>query len=235
MNYILCIETAVEDSSVCLSSGKKIINFKQTTSSRDSAAWLHPAISDLLKESNILLKDVAAVAVSAGPGSYTGLRVGMATAKGLCYSLQVPLITISTLKMMAASTAADALASSSDISHLKNNLVCPMIDARRMEVFTAVYDMNMTELLQPQNLILENNSLKALLDKNFITFSGNGSIKFKQLVQHPNALFINNKFNAEHLVPFAIEAYERRYFTDLAYSEPFYGKEFYSPAPKQIL
>jgi tRNA threonylcarbamoyladenosine biosynthesis protein TsaB len=224
VNYILSIETAVEDSSVCLSSANKIIGFKQTSSTRDSASWIHPAINELLKESNVLFKDLAAVAVSAGPGSYTGLRVGMATAKGLCYSLQIPLITISTLKMMAASTAAVAA-----------TLVCPMIDARRMEVFTAVYDMNMTELLQPQNLILEKNSLKHLLDNNFITFSGNGSFKFKQLVQHPNALFINNKFNAEHIVPLAIEAFEKKNFTDLAYSEPYYGKEFYSPAPKQIL
>jgi tRNA threonylcarbamoyladenosine biosynthesis protein TsaB len=234
VNYILCIETAVEDSSVCLSSCKKIIGFKQTATTRDSASWIHPAISDLLKESKVLLKDLAAVAVSAGPGSYTGLRVGMATAKGLCYSLKIPLLTISTLKMMAASTAAVAT-SASGTSVLNNNLVCPMIDARRMEVFTGVYDMNMTELLQPHNLIIEENSLKALLDNNIITFSGNGSIKFKQVVQHPNALFINNKFNAEHLVPLAFEAFEKKDYTDLAYSEPYYGKEFFSPLSKQKL
>lgn len=231
MNIILCIDTAVEESSVCLTSGNNIINFKQSCSSRDSAAWLHPAINEMMNESNILFADLAAVAVSAGPGSYTGLRVGMATAKGFCYSLKIPFITISTLKMMAASTIAAAAIHTLSADYL----VCPMIDARRMEVFTAVYDMNMTEILLPQNLILENDSFKALLEKNSIIFSGNGSNKFKQVIQHPNALFINNKFNAEHLVPLAIEAYERKNFTDLAYSEPYYGKEFYSPAPKQII
>jgi tRNA threonylcarbamoyladenosine biosynthesis protein TsaB len=232
VNYILSIETAVEDSSVCLSLGDSIINFKQTNLSRDSAAWLHPVISDIIKESKIDFKDLAAVAVSAGPGSYTGLRVGMATAKGLCYSLKIPLITISTLEMMAASSAAIATSFGSDLP-TTNFLICPMIDARRMEVFTAAYDKNMTVLLQPHNLIIENDSLKTLLEKNFIIFSGNGSSKFKQVVQHPNSLFIKNKFNAEHLVPLAIKAYEAKHFTNLAYSEPYYGKEFYSPAPKQ--
>src|SRR4029079_3666588 len=124
------------------------------------------------------MHQVAAVAVSAGPGSYTGLRVGMAAAKGLCYALRIPLLTINTLQMMAAAAVAEP-----------TDLLCPMIDARRMEVFTGLYTKKLDAVMPAQALILQENSFADVLQKHTVTFFGNGSEKCKTVIQHPNAVF----------------------------------------------
>lgn len=168
------------------------------------------------------MTQLEAVAVSAGPGSYTGLRIGMAAAKGLCYALNCPLITINTLQMMAAAAAAEP-----------TSLLCPMIDARRMEVFTGLYTRELEEVLPAQALVLDQDSFATELETTTITFFGNGSAKFQKLLQHPNAVFKNITADASHLAGFAHRAFLQQAFTDLAYSEPFYGKAFYSPPPKR--
>ena len=221
MSYILNIETAVTSASVCLAEDQEPISLKINPSQKDSAAWLHIAIRDLLAEHKLTLPDLAAVAISAGPGSYTGLRVGMAAAKGLCYVLQKPLITINTLTMMAASANAE-----------ETELFCPMIDARRMEVFTAIYNKNLQEIVAPVNLILENQTFSELLKDHSITFFGNGSEKFKNILQHANARFRNIETSAKDMTALSFSKFKQKDFADLAYAEPYYGKEHYSPLPK---
>lgn len=219
VSWILNIDTAVQTASICLAQNEECIAVKINSSQNDHAAWLQPAIVSMLQEHNLQMKDLAAIAVSAGPGSYTGLRVGMATAKGLCYALHIPLILISTLEMMA-------------VSALKEDarFFCPMIDARRMEVFTAVFDNSLNEIEAPRNEILSETSFQNLLDKGHVVFFGNGSNKFKTLITHPNAFFKNIEATAVQMTGLAYEKMSRNEFANLAYSEPFYGKEFYSPA-----
>ena len=223
VSWILHIDTAVQTASVCLSKNEKSIGVKMNSSQNDHAAWLQPAIVSLLREHDVPMKNLAAIAVSAGPGSYTGLRVGMATAKGLCYALQLPLITLSTLKMMAVSALKE-----------NANFFCPMIDARRMEVFTAVFDHSLEEIEAPRNQILSDTSFQNLFVQGEVVFFGNGSNKFKTLVTHPNALFKNIETTAEQMAGLAFEKMKKKEFANLAYSEPFYGKEFYSPALNKL-
>ena len=217
MSYILNIDTAVVSASLCLAKDDQVLKLKVNPSQKDHASWLHVAIKQLMEEAGLSLRELDAIAVSSGPGSYTGLRVSMATAKGLCYALQKPLITVSTLKMMAVA-AIDA----------STDLLCPMIDARRMEVFTAVYDHSLVEILSPVNIILENESFKELLHTSSILFFGNGSEKLKPLVSHQNAQFKNLEANAEHMTGLSFSQFEKQEFADLAYAEPYYGKAFYT-------
>ena len=225
MNYLLHIDTAVQTASVCLSDGPQPIGEKTNAAQRDHAAWLQVAVRDLCTESGLALSDLSAVAVSAGPGSYTGLRVGMSAAKGLCYALRIPLITVNTLQMMAA--AARSLP--------EEGLLCPMIDARRLEVFAGLYHRSLEEIIKPQNYLLENGLFLPYLEKSRIIFFGNGSDKWQGIVTHKNAVFENVTATASAMLPLSWAAFEKRQFADLAYSEPFYGKEFYSPAPKRNL
>jgi tRNA threonylcarbamoyladenosine biosynthesis protein TsaB len=217
VNYILNIDTAVQSSSICISQNGNLLLSANNSSAKDSAAWLHMAIRDILNKAQLQPVQLNAVAVSAGPGSYTGLRVGMATAKGLCYSLNIPLITVNTLKQMAGAARKNQQA-----------LLCPMIDARRMEVFTAVYDKDLNEKLPPANLILNNNSFSELLNDNQICFFGNGSAKFMSVMRHHNAIFLDVTIDSTHMISFSHEMLNNNIFADLAYEEPYYGKDFHS-------
>lgn len=218
MSLILNIDTAVQTSSVCLAENDIALVVKINPSQKDSAAWLHIAIKELLDEKSVSPYQLDAIAVSEGPGSYTGLRVGMSAAKGLCYALQKPLITINTLKMMAAA-----------IEKNSTGLLCPMIDARRMEVFTAVFDQQLSSIIPPTNLILNENSFHELLQKHTILFFGNGSTKFQPIAQNKNAKFLNIEVIATDMTALSYEKFARKEFADLAYSHPFYGKDFHSP------
>ena len=223
MSIILNIDTAVETSSVCLAKDGKALGVKINPSQKDSAAWLHIAIHELLQEHNLTIQQLDAIAVSEGPGSYTGLRVGMSTAKGLCYVAQKPLITINTLQMMAVATQNEP-----------TDLLCPMIDARRMEVFTAVFDHQLNYVLQPANLILNENSLEDLLKDCTILFFGNGSSKFRELIKHHNAMFKTLEISALFMVSLSNKKFVKQDIANLAYSQPFYGKDFHS-SPKLSL
>jgi tRNA threonylcarbamoyladenosine biosynthesis protein TsaB len=224
VDLILNIDTAVQGASISLAANGTDIDSKQTFETNDSAAWIHVAIRDLLHENDLTVNDLKAIGLSSGPGSYTGLRVGMATAKGLCYALSVPLITVNTLEMMASAAAP-----------LANSLLCPMIDARRMEVFTGVFNPDLSVVLPVSNLVLEDNSFADLLDSNKVTFFGNGSDKWKTLVKHENALFLDLSASASDLSPLTYRLYSNKSFTELAYSEPLYGKEFYSPPARPLV
>jgi len=214
---ILNIDTAVQTASVCLSRQNKSLDLRENPSQTDHAAWLQVAIRDMLDQSGLKPGDIQAVAVSAGPGSYTGLRVGMASAKGLCYALNIPLILINTLKIMAVSGKKET-----------KNLMCPMIDARRMEVFAAVYDQELHEIMSPQNLVIDENSFSHILSGTNVCFFGNGSKKFQQVCTNVNAEFKDVHYTAEHMISLSYKQFSEGVFTNLAYSEPFYGKDFYS-------
>ncbi len=167
MSFILNIDTAVKTSSVCLSQNENVVGLKINPSQKDSAAWIHVAIGELMHEATLQLQQLDAVAVTEGPGSYTGLRVGMATAKGLCYTLNKPLILVNTLKTMAFSAQGE-----------NTDLLCPMIDARRMEVFAAVFDKELNIIEAPGNFILDEYSFNQLWHQHTVCFFGNGSDKF---------------------------------------------------------
>jgi tRNA threonylcarbamoyladenosine biosynthesis protein TsaB len=223
VNLILHIDTAVQVASVCLSDGDTVIDTLVNPSEKESASWLHVAIQSILQQNGFVPAQLAAVAVSTGPGSYTGLRVGLSAAKGLCYALSIPLIGINTLQMMAAG-----------VQQATTALLCPMIDARRMEVFTALYDQSLQTVLPPTNLILDETAFSGWLDNHSITFFGNGSKKAEGLIKHANAFFTDNAATANDMVLLAADKFEKNDFLDLAYSEPFYGKDFHSPISKKI-
>lgn len=172
-----------------------------------------------------------AVAVSMGPGSYTGLRIGLSEAKGLAYALDIPLIGISTLELMATRV----MFSSDEVD--PDSILVPMIDARRMEVFTAAYDFGLTTLMEPQPLILDDHSYEDLLATGRPTlFFGDGSDKARAVISAPNAVFVPDVVPlAVDMVALAERDYARRQFIDLAYSTPAYLKEFQATKPKSCV
>lgn len=230
MSLILHIDTAVSTASVCISKDGSLLAMAENRNQKDHAEWLHSAIDRLLKENGIEINDLNAVAVSNGPGSYTGLRVGLASAKGFCFALNIPLITISTLEVMTIS-ALESQFTNQLIN--QSTLFCPMIDARRMEVFTALYDKELNIILMPHAKIIDEKSFEKELDANQILFFGNGVEKCKTLINHTNALFATVEHNASFMIEPAERKMSAKDFTDLAYTEPFYIKDFHTVQPKK--
>lgn len=226
MPLLLNIDTATEHASVCLSNESGVLLLKESQDQKNHGAFLQPAIQQILLETGIDLQAVDAISVTEGPGSYTGLRVGLASAKGLCYALQKPLIAINTLKVMA-------LAAINQGAHSTNTLFCPMIDARRMEVFTAIYDSYLHQIEAPNAKILDNTSFEAIISQQPMVFSGSGSIKIQAILSNSNAFFSSVQHTAAHLSVLAHQSFKEANFVDLAYFEPFYLKAFYSPAAKK--
>jgi len=225
MSLILNIDTATEQASVCLAVSGKSLAVRLNNIQKDHAAWLHTAIQEVMQEAKKEMNEIKAVAVTAGPGSYTGLRVGMASAKGICYALNVPLILENTLYVMARA----AITQWKNTNNVKDELlICPMIDARRMEVFTAVYSWDLKEIAAPVAKELENDFFMTFLNKGSILFIGSGILKAKSLLKNPKFLFYDLIYNGLHLAELTHEKYENKQFANLAYSEPIYIKEFYS-------
>lgn len=220
MRLILNIDTASENAHISFAENGKVLHTLGNESQKEHASFLQAAIDQLVRSAGINLKDVDAVAATAGPGSYTGLRVGMASAKGLCYALKKPFITINTLEVLTAS-ALQLFPSEND-----NSFYCPMIDARRMEVFTAIYKHDLTINTEPCALILDDSSFEKELTKNKIIFFGSGSIKWGNLCKHPNAVFKTVAILPESMSNLSNYLFLEKKFTDLAYSEPLYLKEF---------
>jgi tRNA threonylcarbamoyladenosine biosynthesis protein TsaB len=224
---ILNIDTATEDAGVCITVGGEAIATELNSDQKDHASWVQVALKNLLEKSAYAMKDLHAVAVTSGPGSYTGLRVGMATAKGICYALKIPLITVNTLEAMAYSVR-EFYGNS-----VANSLLCPMIDARRMEVFTAMYDYDLDTVIEPVALVLDAETFKEQLNKKHVVFFGSGSAKWKPLCNHSNAIFGPFKIlKISHLGNMATSLYLKGIFADLAYENPVYLKEFYSYTKK---
>lgn len=215
--YILQINTAFSEASIGISKNGELLAESVNPDQYDHASFLQPAILELCNIVQINLKELSAVSVVNGPGSYTGLRVGLSSAKGICYALNIPLLCINTLEWMAFG----------NLSH-ESALICTMIDARRSEVFTAIYDKNMVSTVQPTAMVLDEKSFESLLNKYSIAFVGNGSEKWQALCKHSNASFPESLQNAVHLSTMAYNLLLKKDFADLAYSEPYYIKEFFS-------
>lgn len=219
MALILNIDTAVTTASVCLANNGEILSFEKNENSRDHSTWLHTAIKNIFDKAGKSMNELDAVAVTGGPGSYTGLRIGMATAKGICYAMNKPLIILNTLQVMANSALQE-----------EAEQLCPMIDARRMEVFAAIYDKKLNVIKNPAAIILEDKSFAKELETHRICFFGNGSNKYAVILKHPNAYFAEIKTDARNMVLPAEERFRNKEFADLAYVEPLYLKEFYTTA-----
>ncbi|MCW3087599.1 MAG: TsaB protein required for threonylcarbamoyladenosine ((6)A) formation in tRNA [Sediminibacterium sp.] len=228
MPLLLNIDTATEHASVCISRRGDVLEMVASSEQKNHASFVQPAIQALLHATGLELSEMAAIAVTAGPGSYTGLRVGLASAKGICYVLGKPLIMVNTLEVMAQAAR--------EYYQLKEQILpadtvfCPMIDARRMEVFTALFNPALDEIAAPHALVLDEGSFENRLRDHPMVFSGSGCHKLKTLVSSPNAHFPDLQHTAAHLASRALIAYESNRFADLAYSEPLYVKEFFNPA-----
>lgn len=221
MSLILNIDTSMELAFVALAMNESVIAFSENSIQKDHAGFLHPAIKIIMENSGKQLCDLDAVAVTAGPGSYTGIRVGMATAKGLCFALSKPLITINTLELLAA----DAIYNHKGDG---NYLFCPMIDARRMEVYTALYDKERKEVLSPTALVIDEDFYRKFPTGYDRVLFGSGAAKCKNLHMFNDAIFIENVNIPQAMAVISAECFGRNSFTDLIFSEPFYLKEFHN-------
>jgi tRNA threonylcarbamoyladenosine biosynthesis protein TsaB len=231
MALILNIDTALDSAYISLAENEQGLGYAINETAKDHAAWIQPAIHKLIKESGWRIADLNAIGVSIGPGSYTGLRIGLSTAKGLCFALKIPLITINTLEIIAFSAINDIAAHDPDLLS-RNLFICPMIDARRMEVFTAVYNSSLVEIYEPHPRILDALTFDELLKRQKILFLGNGSIKFRQLCQNANAIFKKLALSPFALSQLTYKNFIGNNFATLAYAEPIYLKEFFTKQPK---
>ncbi|WP_410221281.1 tRNA (adenosine(37)-N6)-threonylcarbamoyltransferase complex dimerization subunit type 1 TsaB [Pedobacter sp.] len=226
MPTILQIETATQVCSVAIAVNGKTIALKEQKTPNIHASSLTCFIGDVMQEAGLKYHDLDAIAVSKGPGSYTGLRIGVATAKGLCFALDKPLIAINTLTLMA----------NGYINAHPNfgGLICPMIDARRMEVYTAVYTNKLNFYEEVSAKIIDEKSFSLYLQNHFIAFIGDGAAKCKPVIDNVNAHFYDTNFNsAAHMSKLAAQAFKEQKFEDVAYFEPFYLKDFVATTPKK--
>jgi tRNA threonylcarbamoyladenosine biosynthesis protein TsaB len=228
MTHILCIETATEICSVAIAKNGETIALVEDTQGNNHASQLHILVAKALEKADLQFSDLHAIAVSKGPGSYTGLRVGVSAAKGYCYALQIPLIAINTLQSLAN-------------GFLQNNpsysgVVCPMIDARRMEVYCALFNQTLHEVLPTQANIIDEQSFAEELTQNQITFIGNGAAKCQNTITHGQAKFdVSIRCNASYLSQLVQEAFTQNNFEDVAYFEPYYLKDFIGTVAKKLV
>jgi tRNA threonylcarbamoyladenosine biosynthesis protein TsaB len=218
MAFLLHIDTSMEIASICFSRDGELLELAKNGDPKNHSSWLHSAIKKLSENNSFHLEELDGISVTIGPGSYTGLRVGLSAAKGLCFALNKPLVAVGTLEMMA-----------NGIRNKFDGLICPMIDARRMEVFTAVYNQSMQPIVKPTAMIVDKESFSDLLTHHSIVFTGSGSQKLKNLILDPNAVFVDGIFTANDMITVAEKNYNEGKLADLAYTEPMYLKEFYFP------
>lgn len=229
MACILHIETSTDVCSVAVSSDGACIHYDETREPQAHARILAPFVRDALSFADNHAIPVDAVSVSIGPGSYTGLRIGLSTAKGVCYGRNIPLITIPTLQLLCVSSLLQERVP-------EGALLCPMIDARRMEVYAAVYDRALREVRPAAADIVEADTYDDFLNEHDVYFLGNGSEKCHDVLTHPHAHFIEQQVPlAKYMFPLAEKAFLRGQFADTAYCVPFYLKQFVAGKPKNLL
>lgn len=229
MSIILGIETSTKVCSIAISKNNQLLAMEEVGGAYTHAENVNPFIEKVVKKASINFSDIDAIAVSKGPGSYTGLRIGVSSAKGLCYALNKPLIAIGTLQAMALRMAKQ--------SANKNLLFCPMIDARRMEVYAAIYDAN-NELIEPISAkIIDENSFAEVLTNHKVMFFGDGATKCKAVLEgNSNALFDDDTLpSAIEINELASKKLNNNELEDVAYFEPFYLKDFIATTPKKII
>ena len=221
MSLILNIETATKNCSVSLSNNGNLITYREIAEQGYShAEKLHVFIEEVLSESNIQFGDLKAVAVSQGPGSYTGLRIGVSAAKGLCYALNIPMIALDTLSVLAHQI------------QIKEGLIIPMIDARRMEVYSAVFDSQYQKIIETQAEIITEESFNAYDET--IYFLGDSATKCKEVLKQSNHIFMEDIVypSSKDMARLGFEKYKENDFVDVAYFEPLYLKDFVATTPK---
>lgn len=225
MPLILHIDTATEYAGTCLSRDGIILAKKEHELQREHAAFIQPAIQELMQETGISLKALDAVAVTGGPGSYTGIRVGLSSAKGICFALNKPLIILNTLAVIAQA----ALEAWKKLNPLLTDpiILYPMIDARRMEVFCGKYNQQLLALQESAALILSEVFLRDLIHPEKIIFCGNGAHKLEAFTLPNNTSILINQHTVNHMITLAEWAFFNHNFADLAYAEPIYIKDFY--------
>jgi len=216
MATILCIETSTTNCSVAISINGKTVAIKEENNKQYShAEKLHLFIEDVLNNANIQKLQLDAIAVSKGPGSYTGLRIGVSSAKGLCFALDIPLISIPTLEALAYQVSEN------------DGIIIPMLDARRMEVYSSVFNPEKEEVRETQAQVLDESSFRDYLNKNKVYFIGDGVEKFKNICKNKNAVFIEDKFpSANEMGCLAELKHKKSDIENVAYFEPYYLKDF---------
>ncbi|NHN27495.1 tRNA (adenosine(37)-N6)-threonylcarbamoyltransferase complex dimerization subunit type 1 TsaB [Flavobacterium jejuense] len=215
MSIILNIETATKNCSVSLAKGGKTIICEEiATENFSHAEKLHVFIDAILEKTNLTFKNINAVAVSQGPGSYTGLRIGVSSAKGLCYALGLPMIAIDTLELLARRIK------------IENGIIIPMIDARRMEVYTSFFDKNHLKIRETKAEIIDESTYNEINDTMHLV--GDGALKFKETLTTANFIFYDEVVypSANEMSALSFEKYKKSDFVDVAYFEPFYLKDF---------
>jgi tRNA threonylcarbamoyladenosine biosynthesis protein TsaB len=218
MPLFLSLDTSSDGCSVAVHDTEKLLGCLEIHEEYAHGAKLAVLIKSVLEECKIALKDLSAVGIASGPGSYTGLRIGTSTAKGLCYSLGIPLISADTLSVMALRAKK---------RERRAALMCPMLDARRMEVYCAIFDSDLKFVQPIQAKVIEEGAFGELLENSKIVFFGNGAEKCRGLLNHPNALFLENIYpSAVEVGELILKKFENRQFEDLVHFEPIYLKEF---------
>ncbi len=227
MALIISIETSTPVCSFAIHENGQLLAKELIQKEQSHSSTLNPAIDHLISICGLKLEDIGAVAISKGPGSYTGLRIGTSTAKGLCYALDIPLIAINTLEAMAYNVSRFNISSA---------MLCPMLDARRMEVYAMLFDSKLNVIEETKPVILENDSYLNYLDSNEILFFGNGASKVKKVTDNPNAKILEGVIpDAQYIGELAYKKFEGKKFENIAYFEPFYLKEFMATKPKSMI
>ena len=227
---ILHIETATSICSVNLSKGEEILSLRESQEDKSHASLLTVFIKETLESTGTDPSELDALSLSLGPGSYTGLRIGASVVKGMAYALDIPVIGIHSLRALAQRCKTEV---EKRRFNGNNYLICPMIDARRMEVYSAIYDSSLKEIRKTQAEIIDQHSYSAYLDWTKVVFCGNGSDKSQKIITHDHAVFLPEVFaSSSGMVKPSLEEWEKSRFLDTAYFEPFYLKEFIATRPK---
>jgi tRNA threonylcarbamoyladenosine biosynthesis protein TsaB len=233
MPYLLNIETSTNVCSVALSDGKDVLILKEDFKVNNHASVLTVMIGEVLNEAGINMSQLSAVAVSKGPGSYTGLRIGVSTAKGICYAAGLPLIAISTLQAMALGMVMK-LKKGMDPGIKPDDWLCPMIDARRMEVYCAFYDAENRLQKEIRAEIIEPSTFASILEGHRVIFFGNGAAKCREILAGKNVLILEGfDPSAAFMAALSKRSFEGKDFVDVAYFEPFYLKDFVTTISKK--
>ena len=234
MAVILVIETSTEVCSVALTIDGELTDLIESKEGQNHARLVTVFAEELLRRNHVKPEELVAVAVSKGPGSYTGLRIGVSTAKGICFARHIPLIAVGTLEAMAKTVIRNR--KFLDIPEDKPTLFCPMIDARRMEVFSMLYNSDGSVMKPITAEIIDETFLADELTEKQIVFFGNGSEKCRQVLSYPNAMFVSNiEASAKHMCDLVWQLYTNNQFEDVAYFEPFYLKDFIAIVSKKNL
>ena len=233
MALIRNLDTSTQICSVALALDGELLGLKESHEDKSHASLLAVFIKDILEENDKVISDLYAIAVSKGPGAYTGLRIGVSTAKGLAFASGIPLISVDTLLSMATGVIKNSQLVNTTVPRDKAFCLCPMIDDRRLEVYSAVF-LTYGEMMEPiAAKIIEKDSFKDNLDQFHVIFFGNGAGKCREVLQHPNAIFLEGiETSAKYMVSLAESSWQLSRFEDVAYFEPYYLKDFVATIPK---